>query len=86
MPTCATPADAPSRNKPIESWYASLQKLPPPPTATFASVHARLELDLLREPLSAAAHTACDYVRTLESSGAFSCSELKPAYVEKETS
>ena len=39
---------------------------------SFGSVHARAELDLLRDPLSAAAHTACAYVRTLEPSGAFS--------------
>ena len=37
VPTWANPADVPSRNKPIESWLASLPKLPPPPTAVFAS-------------------------------------------------
>ena len=38
VPTWANPADAPSRSKPIESWYASLPKLPPAPIAFFASV------------------------------------------------
>ena len=52
----------------------------------FASAHALSELDLVREPLSAAAHTAGEHVRKLESSGAFSCSDVKPAYVENETS
>ena len=33
----------------LESWYASIPKLPPPPTAVFASAHALSELDLLRE-------------------------------------
>ena len=70
-------ADAPSRNKPIESWYASMPKLPPPPSAVFASARALSELDLLREPLSAAAHTTEEHVRKLESSGAFSCSKMK---------
>ena len=85
VPTWANPADAPSRSKPIEGWYASLSKLPPPPTAVFASAHALSELDLLREPLSAAALTAGEHVHNLESSGAFSCSEMEPAYVENET-
>ena len=40
--------------KPIESWYASLPELRPSPTAALASAHALSELDLLREPLSAA--------------------------------
>ena len=40
-------------------------------------------LDLLREPLSAAAHTAGEHVRKLGSSGAFSCSYVEPAYVKK---
>ena len=40
------------RIRSIESWYASLPKLPPPPTAVFASDHALSELDLLLEPLS----------------------------------
>ena len=75
MPTWASPADAPSRSKPIESWYPSLPKLP-----------ALSELDLVRAPLSAAAHTAGEHVRKLESSGAFSCSEIKPAHAENETS
>ena len=59
--------------------YASLPKLPLPPTAVFASVHALAKLNLLREPLSAAAHTACEHVRTLESSGVFNCSRAGPA-------
>ena len=64
---------------PIKSWCASLPKLPHPPTAVIASAHARAELKLLREPLSAAAHAACERVRTLESSGAFNCSGAGPA-------
>ena len=40
------------------------------------------ELDLLREPLSVAAHTAGEHVRELESSGAVSCTKTKPVYVE----
>ena len=36
--------------------------------------------------LSAAARTAGEHKRELESSGAFSCSEMKPACVENETS
>ena len=83
MPTRANPADASSRNKPIESWYASLPKLPPPPTVVFASAHALSELNLLREPLSAAAHTTEEYVRKLESSSAFICSKMNPAYVNR---
>ena len=55
VPTWAKPADAPSRNKPIEDWHASLPKLPRPPTAVFASVHALAEPNLLVEPLSMAA-------------------------------
>ena len=70
----------------MESWYASLPKLPPPPTAVFTSAQDLLGLDLLREPLSAAAHTACEHVRILESSGAFSCSGVRPAHVEIEAS
>ena len=84
--TWANPADAPSRGKPIESWYASLPKLPSTPTGLFASDHVLSELDLLREPLSVAAHTAGEHVRELESSGTFSCSEAKPAHVETATS
>ena len=72
VPTWANPEDAPQQNKPIESWYASLPKLPPPPTAVFASAH--------REPLSATAHMAGERVRKLESSGAFNVSEMKPAF------
>ena len=67
VPTWANPADAPSRNKPIESWYASLPKRPPPPTAAFASVHARSELDLLREPQHA---NICGHCSPLVSSAA----------------
>ena len=76
----------PSRSKPIESWYASWPKLPSTPTAVLVSAPALSELDLLREPLSVAAHTAGEHVRELESSGAFSCSEIKPACAENETS
>ena len=47
-----------------------------------ASAPALSELDLLREPLSVAAHTAAEHVRELESSGAFSCLKTKPVYVE----
>ena len=46
------------------------------------SAPALSELDLLREPLSVAAHTAGEHVRELESSGAFSLSDMKPALVE----
>ena len=49
----------------IDSWFAPVPKLPLPPTGNFASVHDRSELDLLREPLSAEAHTACEHMRTL---------------------
>ena len=76
MPTWGNPADVPSRNKPIEDGYASLPKLRPPPTAVFAPVHPLAELNLLREPLSAAAHAACEHARTLESSGVFNCSRV----------
>ena len=66
----------------IESWYASLPRLPPQPTAVFATAHALSVLGLLWEPLSVAAHTAGERVRKLESSDAFSYSKAKPAYVE----
>ena len=75
--TWANLADAASPNKPIVSWYATLPKLPPSPTAVLASARALSELDLLREPLLTAAHTAGVHVRELESPGAFSCSEMK---------
>ena len=42
------------------------------------------ELDLLREPLSASAHTTEEHVRKLES--AFSCSKTKSAHVKSEAS
>ena len=84
MSTWANPADALSRNKPIESWCASLPKLPSTPTAVLASAPALSELNLLREPLSAAVHTAAEHVRKLESFGTFGYSELKPAYVDTE--
>ena len=86
VPTWANPADAPSRNKPIANWYASFAK------ASFyadrsAGISSRsLELNLLCEPLSIAAQPAREHVRKLDSSGAFSCSELKPAYVDNEIS
>ena len=57
-----------------------------PPTAVFESVHALAEMDLLREPLSAAAHTPCEHVRSLESSGVFNCSEAGPVCVEHDAS
>ena len=63
-----------------------MPKIPPPPTAVFASAHDLSELDLLREPLSAAAHTTEEHVRKLEPSGAFSCSKMKLACVKSETS
>ena len=77
VPTLTNPVEALSRNKPIESWNSSLPKFPSSPTAVLDSAHALSELDLLRDPLSAAAHTAGEHVRTLESSGAFSCSEIQ---------
>ena len=83
VPTWANPADAPSRSNLIESWYGSLRRCPSTPTAVLASAPALSELDLLREPLSVAAHRAGEDVRKLESTGAFSCSEMKPAYVGK---
>ena len=86
MPAWANPADAPSRSKPIESWFASLPKLCPPPIAVFAPACAFPELNLLRCRLSAAGHAVGEHVRKLESSGALSCSEMKPAYVENEAS
>ena len=86
VPTWANPADAPSRNKPIANWYASVPKLPSTPTAVLASAPALSELNLLCEPLSIAAQSAREHVRKLDSSGAFSCSELKPAYVDNEIS
>ena len=48
-----------------------IPRLPLLPTAVFASEHALVDMDLLREPLSAAAHAACEHVRTLESSRVF---------------
>ena len=84
VPTWTHPAGALSRNKQIEDWYAPLPKLPLPPVAVFASVHALAEPNLLREPLSAAAHTACEHVRTLESSRVFHCSRAGPARGEHE--
>ena len=48
------------------------------PTAFFTSAHALSK--------SAAAHTAEEHVRKLEPSGAFSCSKMKTAQVENETS
>ena len=40
VPTWANPADALSRDKPIESWYASLPEFPPSLTAVLGSAHA----------------------------------------------
>ena len=75
VPTWANPVDAPSRNKRIECWYSSLPELPATPPAVLASAPALSELNLLREALSVAAHSAKEHVRKLESSGAFSCSD-----------
>ena len=47
------------------------------PTAVFASAPSVSKLDLLRGPLSAAAHTTGEHVRKIESTGSFSCSEMK---------
>ena len=82
VPSWANPPDAPSRSKPLESWYASLPKLPSTPTAVLASAPALSELDLLREPLSVAAHTKGEHVRELKSSGAFGCLKTKLVHVE----
>ena len=60
----------------------SWPQIPPSPTAVFASAHALPELDLLRKALSAAAHTAGEHVGTLESSGAFSYSKMKPDHTQ----
>ena len=46
------------------------------------SSRALSELDLLREPLSVAAHTAREHVRELESFGVFSCLKTKHVYGE----
>ena len=62
------PAGVPSRRKPIESWCAALPNLPCTPNAVLASAPALSELNLLREPLSVAAHTAGEDVRELEPS------------------
>ena len=43
------------------------------------------ELDLIREALSAAVHTAGEHVRKLQSSSAFRCSNVEPAYVKNES-
>ena len=79
------PADAPPRSKPIKSWFASLPKLPPTPTAVFASAHT-----LSRSWIYSVNHCRLlpiqRDVRELESSGAFSFSEAKPACVETSTS
>ena len=74
-----------SRNKLSENGFASLPQLLPP-TVVSASVHALAELNLSHEPLLAAAHTACEHVRTLESSGVFNCSGAGPACGENEAS
>ena len=57
----------------------SWPQIPPSPTTL-------PELDLLQEALSAAARTTAEHVGTLESSGAFSCSKMKPDNKENETS
>ena len=51
-----------------------------------ATADAFSKLDLLREPLSAAAHSAGERVRELESSGSFSCLKTKPVNMENEIS
>ena len=73
----------PSRCQPIESWYASLLQLPSyTDRSGGSSSRSPSKLDLFREPLSVAAHTAGEHVRELESSGAVSCLKTKPVYVE----
>ena len=65
MPTWSIPADAPSRSKPIESWYASLPKLPSTPTEVLASAPA-----LSGTAYQHAIHTLCvrhDQLDTLTS-------------------
>ena len=86
VPTLANPADAPSQSKPIESWYASLPKLPPPPTAVFASAHALSPEDSSLRTCYPAVWAAADSGSRSRSSSAFSYSEMKPAHVEKEAS
>ena len=80
VPAWANPADAPSRSKPIESWYASLPKLPSTPAAVLASAPALSEL--IRGPPPVADHTAGEHVRELESSGAFGCLKTKRVCVK----
>ena len=48
-----------------------MPRLPPLPDATLASTRASSELELLREPLSAAARSAAEHVQLLESDGVF---------------
>ena len=40
VPTWANRADASSLSKSLESWYASMPNLPPPPTAAFEPAYA----------------------------------------------
>ena len=82
MATWANPEDAPSRSKPIESWCASLPKLPLPPTAVshqpmpswswICSVNHCQLLPIQQENMCA----------SLNPPGASSCSEMKLFYVE----
>ena len=53
----ASLADHLLRNKLIETWYASLPKRPPQPTAVCSSAHALSELSLFRKPLPTAVTT-----------------------------
>ena len=86
MPTWANPADAPNGTSRSAIWYAQLPKLPLPPTTVFASEHALAEMNLLREPVSAAAHTACEHVRTVELSEILSRSGAGTVCGEDDTS
>ena len=86
VPIWANLADDPHETSRMKVGMHYCQSFRPPPTAVFASLHALSKLDLLREPLSTAAQTAGERVRKLESSGVFSCSKMKLAYVENETS
>ena len=66
----ASPADAPSRYKLITSWRASLPEVS--------------EVDLLRDPLSEAAHRAGEHVQKLGSSSALKCERAPQATDEEE--
>ena len=77
--------DAPSRMKPIESWYASCQSF-----RLHRSQFSHQSMPSQRwlcsvKPLSAPAHTAGEHARKLRSCGVLSCPEMKLAFVENET-